>query len=146
MSGANDQADLRALLNVPTQIEIGSETIELTPLKFGELARTLELAGPMLAELGEPDSRWIDLVLRHAERLVPLTAHLSRRPEDWVAGLALDEAADLLGYCVAVNADFFARRVGPSLARMMVGLTGASATTPSGPNPDPAAGPQSSGS
>lgn len=146
-------SELDTLLNVPTEVAIAGKTLQLTPIRFGELAQTLALAGPLLTELAAPDTRWIDLILRHSDLLLPLAAQLSRQPQDWVASLALDDAADLLGHCVAVNADFFSRRLAPMLVRQMSSLTGAK--TPAAPtqtgetqplpqNGQPAAGPGSS--
>ena len=47
MSGATDVGvELKTLLNIPTEITIDDKTVALSPLKFGELAQALDLAGP----------------------------------------------------------------------------------------------------
>jgi hypothetical protein len=63
------------------------------------------------------------------EAVITATAVASRRPKEWVEGLALDEAIRLAAAVFEVNADFFVQRVVPAVqhaaARVNARLRGA---------------------
>jgi len=116
---ADDLGDpLAALPPVPTSIVIGGERIELTPIKVGEVPAFTRAVQPAVATLSSslsasPD--WLALLAEHGEAVIEAVAIASRRPPEWVAGLALDEAVRLAEAVFEVNADFFIRRVLPSM-------------------------------
>ena len=49
--------------------------------------------------------------------MLELLALATRRDRAWIEGLALDEAVTLAAAVSEVNADFFVRRVAPSIAQ-----------------------------
>lgn len=132
--------ELSQLLAVPTAVAVRGRIVQLSPIRFGELPKTIELAAPLLGKF-EKGADLLPLITRHAAQLLPLTAHLSRLPEEEVAELELDEAIELLGSCIAVNADFFTRAITPALrsaAKTIAGLSSSSAPSPASP-PSPSA-------
>ena len=103
-----------ALPPVPVTLVIGSERLELTPLKVGDVpafARAIQPAAVSLS--ASPD--WLKLLALHGEAVVEAVAIASRRPPEWVRDLELDDAVRLAEAVFEVNADFFIQRVLPSL-------------------------------
>ena len=113
-----------ALPPVPVSVEIAGERIELTPLKVGEVPAFARAVQPIAASLSaSPD--WLAILAEHGETVIAALAIATRRPVDWVAGLELDDAVHLAEAVFGVNADFFVRRLLPSVtqAAARIGLT-----------------------
>ena len=105
-----------ALPPVPASVEIAGEHIELTPLKVGEVPAFARAVQPIAASLSaSPD--WLAILAEHGEAVISALAIATRRPVDWVAGLDLDEAMHLAEVVFGVNADFFIRRLLPSVTQ-----------------------------
>jgi hypothetical protein len=105
-----------ALPPVPLSIEIAGERIDLTPLKVGEVPAFARAVQPIAAGLSaSPD--WLALLADHGEAVIAAIAIATRRPVVWVAGLDLDEAVRLAEAVFEVNADFFIRRLLPSVTQ-----------------------------
>lgn len=105
-----------ALPPVPLSIEIAGERIDLTPLKVGEVPAFARAVQPIAVGLSaSPD--WLALLAEHGEAVIAAIAIATRRPVEWVAGLDLDEAVRLAEAVFAVNADFFIRRLLPSVTQ-----------------------------
>ena len=111
-----DNDTFAVLPPVPISIEIAGERIDLTPLKVGEVPAFARAVQPIAASLSaSPD--WLALLAEHGEAVIAAIAIATRRPVDWVAGLDLDEAVRLAEAVFAVNADFFIRRLLPSVTQ-----------------------------
>jgi len=111
-----DDDTFAALPPVPVSVEIAGERIDLTPLKVGEVPAFARAAQPIATSLSaSPD--WLALLAEHGEAVIAAIAIATRRPVDWVAGLDLDEAVRLAEAVFAVNADFFIRRLLPSVTQ-----------------------------
>ncbi len=105
-----------ALPPVPVSIDIAGERVDLTPLKVGEVPACARAVPPRAASLSAaPD--WLALLAEHGEAVIAVIAIATRRPVDWVAGLDLDEAVRLAEVVFGVNADFFIRRLLPSVTQ-----------------------------
>ena len=105
-----------ALPPVPLSIEIAGERIDLTPLKVCEVPAFARAVQPIAVGLSaSPD--WLALLAEHGEAVIAAIAIATRRPVDWVAGLDLDEAVRLAEAVFGVNADFFIRRLLPSVTQ-----------------------------
>lgn len=105
-----------ALPPVPLSIEIAGERIDLTPLKVGEVPAFARAVQPIAAGLSaSPD--WLALLAEHGEAVIATIAIATRRPVVWVAGIDLDEAVRLAEAVFGVNADFFIRRLLPSVTQ-----------------------------
>ena len=105
-----------ALPPVPVSIDIAGERVDLTPLKVGEVPAFARAVQPIAASLSAaPD--WLALLAEHGEAVIAVIAIATRRPVDWVAGLDLDEAVHLAEAGCGVNADFFIRRLLPSVTQ-----------------------------
>lgn len=103
-----------ALPPVATFVLVGGERIELTPIKVGEVPAFARAVRPVAACLAvSPD--WLALLAEHGEAVIEAITIASRRPAEWVTGLDLDEAVRLAEAVFEVNADFFIRRLLPSL-------------------------------
>ena len=105
-----------ALPPVPVFVEIAGEHIDLAPLKVGEVPAFARAVQPIAASLSaSPD--WLALMAEHGEAAIAAIAVATRRPVEWVAGLDLDEAVRLAEAVFGVNADFFIRRLLPSVTQ-----------------------------
>jgi hypothetical protein len=125
---AMDDQTLAALPPVPHTLEIAGETLELTPLKIGELPAFVRAIHPFAQHIGvEVD--WLALFGERGEDVVVALAVAARRPREWVAQLSLDVAIQLAEAVFEVNADFFIRQVTPALLRLAerIGTLGESA-------------------
>ena len=113
-----------ALPPVPASVEIAGEHIELTPLKVGEVPAFARAVQPIAASLSA-SLDWLAILAEYGEAVIAALAIATRRPVDWVAGLDLDEAVCLAELVFEVNADFFIRRLLPSVtqAAARIGLT-----------------------
>ncbi len=111
-----DNDTFAALPPVPVSAEIAGERIDLTPLKVGEVPAFARAVQPIAASLSaSPD--WLALMAEHGEAAIAAIAVATRRPVEWVAGLDLDEAVRLAEAVFGVNADFFIRRLLPSVTQ-----------------------------
>lgn len=123
---------LAALPPVPTSLVIAGETLDISPLKVGELpifARTLQpLNGKITAN---PD--WLNLIAENGEAVILAVAVAARRPPEWVQSLDLDEAIRLAEALFGANADFFVRRVLPEINRVNQTLSAVTVGPPSSP-------------
>ena len=106
-----------ALPPVPTSLLLGGESLEITPLKVGELPAFARAVRPVAAKLS-PDPDWLRLLSEDGESVLLALAIACRRPPDWVAALAVDEAIRLGEAVFQANADFFIRRVVPEITQM----------------------------
>lgn len=126
-------SELDTLLNVPTEIEVGGETLELAPMRFGQLAQAMKIVGSLAGKLAAGSVDLFELLAEESDRLMNLAALLTGKPREWVEQLPADEAVTLLAGLYQVNADFFARRVGPALTQAInaaaASTTGANPTT-----------------
>lgn len=103
-----------ALPPVTTSIVVNDETIELTPIKIGELPALSRAVQPLTSHLcASPD--WLALIAEHGDALIDALVIAVRRPREWVAALELDDAVKLASTVFEVNADFFIQRLLPSI-------------------------------
>lgn len=116
-----DAQPFAALPPVPETVILGGETLDITPLRVGELPTFARAVRPVAARLG-PDPDWLRLLSEDGEAVILALAIACRRPPDWVAALALDEAIRLAEAVFGANADFFIRRVVPEITRVSAGL------------------------
>lgn len=113
--------DFPALPPLPVTLVVAGETLELAPLKVGELPAFTRAVRPFAERLGtEPD--WLALLAEEGEAVLAVLAIASRRPRAWIDGLELDEAIRLAEALLEVNADFFVQRVSPQIARAAASL------------------------
>lgn len=106
-----------ALPAVPETVLIGGETLDITPLKVGELPIFARTVRPIAGKLG-PDPDWLRLLSEDGESVILALAIACRRPPEWVSGLSLDDAIRLAEAVFGANADFFIRRVVPEITRV----------------------------
>lgn len=110
------RTDFQTFPPVPQVVTVAGAAVELTPIRLGELPRILAVVRPIAADLSaEPD--WLALLAAHGDAVLELLALATRCERAWIEGLALDEAVTLASAVFEVNADFFVRRVAPSIAR-----------------------------
>ena len=112
-----DAQTFAALPPVAETVIIGGETLDITPLKVGELPIFARTVRPIAGKLG-PDLDWLRLLSEDGESVILALAIACRRPPEWVSGLPLDDAIRLAEAVFGANADFFIRRVVPEITQM----------------------------
>ncbi|MGH7343280.1 MAG: DUF6631 family protein [Candidatus Rokuibacteriota bacterium] len=113
--------DFAAFPPVPESLVIDGETIEISPLRIGELPAFTRAIKPFAEQLAG-EMHWPSLVADHGEAVLEALAIATRRPREWVDGLALDEAVTLASAVFEANADFFIRRVRHAITRAAASL------------------------
>jgi hypothetical protein len=127
-----------ALPPVPETVTIGGETLDITPLKVGELPVFARAVRPIASKLG-PNPDWLRLLSEDGESVILALAIACRKPPEWVSNLAMDDAIRLAEAVFGANADFFIRRVVPEITRVSKTLgTLIPGQTPSPGSSDPA--------
>jgi hypothetical protein len=121
-------SEFDAFPRAPVTLEIDGQSIDITPIRVGELSAMLRAVRPFAEQLvGDPD--FLRLLAEHGDALITATAVASRRPKEWVEGLVVDDAIRLATALFEVNADFFVHRVVPAVqqaaARLKVTPAGA---------------------
>ena len=127
-----DNAPFAALPPFPATVVIAGENLDITPLKVGELP-TFARAVRSIAIKLSPDPDWLSLLSEDGECVILALAIACRRPHEWVAGLALDDAIHLAEMVFEANADFFIRRVVPEVMRVAGGINARIGTLIPGP-------------
>ena len=106
--------DFDALPPVPVMLDIGGDTLELTPIRVGEVPALIHAVRPFVGQLSaDPD--WLGLLAEHGEALLNALALTVRRERAWVEDLSLDDAVRLAATVFEVNADFFVQRLAPAV-------------------------------
>lgn len=108
--------DFKTFPPTPVVVQLASGSLELTPVRLGELPRLLAIVRPLADVLSaEPD--WLALFGQHGNALLELLTLTTRRERAWVDDLSLDDAVQLAAAVFEVNADFFVHRVVPGITR-----------------------------
>lgn len=125
--------DLNALVPPAVTLTVGGESIAITPLRIGELPAFTRAIAPAAAEFRREGLDWLALFGLHGEAILTALAVATRKPREWIEGLAADEAILLAATVIEVNSDFFARRVLPKVEAAMakVPATAAAGSTSS---------------
>jgi hypothetical protein len=127
---------LAALPPVPEPLVIAGETLEISPLKVGELPAFARAVRSIASKVtSDPD--WLRLLSEDGESVILALAIACRRPPDWVAALALDDAIRLAEAIFGANADFFIQRVVPEITRVSQHMGQLVATVIPGAMPSP---------
>lgn len=112
-----DDIQFAALPPVPASVDIAGQTLDITPLRVGELPAFARAVRPVAQKLSaEPD--WLLLLSAHGDAVIDAVAIACRQPRDWVAALAIDDAIHLAEAIFEANSDFFIRRVVPEVTRV----------------------------
>jgi hypothetical protein len=108
-------SDFDAFPPAPQSLAIAGIALEITPIRVGEIPALLAAVRPFAHRLVDGDPDWLALLADHGDALITAIAVASRRPQEWVSGLAMDDAIRLATALFEVNADFFVQRVVPTI-------------------------------
>lgn len=102
----------------PVVVALSCGSVELTPVRLGELPRLLTAVRPLTGaltdpRLGEPD--WFALMGEHGQSVLELLTITTRRERAWIDDLSLQDAVLLAAAVFEVNVDFFVGRVVPAI-------------------------------
>jgi len=107
--------DFDAFPPTALSLEIAGAELAITPIRVGEIPALLAAVRPFAHRLVGADPDWLGLLVDHGDALITAIAVASHRPQEWVAGLAMDDAIRLAAALFEVNADFFVQRVVPAI-------------------------------
>lgn len=121
--------DMSVLEPASTQVSYRGETLQITPIKVGQIPRFLRVARPLFGVLaggvgtspggaagGVSVLDMVALIEQHGEAIIEAAAIACGKPPEWVEGGELDELVNLVRVVIEVNGDFFTRKVVPLLA------------------------------
>ena len=107
-------AGFKTFLPEPVVLTLSGQTLELTPIRLGELPRLLKVVKALASDLNtEPD--WMALLAEQGEPVLELLALTTRRDRAWINELSLQDAVQLAAAVFEVNADFFVGQVVPAI-------------------------------
>lgn len=133
------QDELNTLMPQPLIVTAGGESIEITPIRTGQLPPLLRAIGPLLKGgldgLDRDVADWITFVGLHGEAVAEAVAVAIKKPRDWVDELEPLELMTLAFAVLEVNRDFFTRQVLPALEKLnqtlgRIGLPGLDLPSP----------------
>ena len=101
-----ETSQFTALPPVPETVTVAGVSLDIVPLKLGELPAFARALEPLAAKL-TPEPDWLRLLSEEGEALIRSLSIACRQPVAWIEGLALDEAIRLAEIVFAANADFF---------------------------------------
>lgn len=143
--------DLEVLDPAPRHVRFRGETLELRPLRLGDLPAFSRLVRPVIAEfLGDRHPEWdgndermiLEISELHGESILAAAAIATGRPVEWIEGSgSTAEILALVQAIVEVNRDFFTRAM---LAEVRAQApapalpTGTDGQTPSSTSSEPA--------
>lgn len=99
----------------PVTLDIAGEALSITPIRIGDVPALLAAVQPFADQLASTDPDWLSILSTHGTALLRTLALASRRPQEWIDELPLDEAIALATAIFEVNADFFVQRVMPAV-------------------------------
>ncbi len=113
------ESALARLLPEPIEVEVGSETVAVSPLRVAQLAKVLAAAKPFLAQIQQgadgdaPEDGLLEIAAEHGDALIGTVAIAVGKEPDWVGGLLPDEFIRLAVAVFEANSSFFVQRVAP---------------------------------
>lgn len=132
--------ELQTLFPEPRTLAIGGETVDVSPLKIGEIPRVAKALRGVAIPLNAGSMDLLAVLAGDsADAVLDAVAIAVRKPRAWLDALPADAALNLAFTVMEINADFFAGRVLPALTAGMerttarlAGLTPSSASSPTG--------------
>lgn len=124
MTDASDE--LEVLEATPSVVEYQGQRLELQPLTIGQLPKFVRIARPVINALLDTDldklaegadvDLLLDLIDQHGDKVFDAAAMVTGKPRDWLEAGDIAEFIALAQAIVAVNRDFFTRKLAPLLA------------------------------
>lgn len=123
--------ELAVLLPQPQVLQLGHQTIEITPIRVNEIQAFSRAIAPMAAALqglaADSPTHWLTLVSEHTTSVVQAVAVATRSPKEWVEGLTVGELVLLATKVVEVNADFllqvWMQQAWPAVSKLLAKVT-----------------------
>lgn len=110
------------LIPVQKELQIGGETITITPIKVRELTAFAKAIEPLVNDFMADDVDYLRVVIKSTENVIAAVCIALRKERDWVESLGIDQLVTLAAAIVEVNSDFFINRILPSITSGMQSL------------------------
>lgn len=142
--------ELAVLLRQGTTLQIRDRHVRVAPISMKHLspfARAVlpiaHAAAPVkddtadLAGIDFARANWLELVMWHGPDCIAAVALATGEPEEWLGELQPDEMVQLIAEVVAVNMDFFVKRLAPAIKAALgrIGHLPAALGAAAGPTP-----------
>lgn len=120
--------ELETIFPTGKQVNIGEETLNITPFKLGQINKVLKAAEPMFVVFKTVDTNGTDeevgskiiteLLLHCGDSIRDILAISVNKSVEWVDELEADKVIELLSVIFEVNKDFFIQKVLPMLKKV----------------------------
>lgn len=114
--------ELAELLPIPKTLIINETTVDVSPLKLGEIVKIIKPLKVLKSYFkdGVPFSETAIALLSSDDAALVLEALavLVRQPRVWVDELGIDEAVEILSAVIANNMDVFQKKVLPAIQKL----------------------------
>ena len=111
-------SELDTLVPPEFELSLNGETLQLSPLRVGQMPAFLRILAPIMKDLTQDQIDWLELFGERGDDLLSAVAIAINKPRNWVDELAADEAILLAAKVIEVNADFFTKMVIPKLGTL----------------------------
>jgi hypothetical protein len=123
----SDENQLENLIVVETKIELGGETLTVTPIRAGQLPAFIRAVRPIVPHLSVEQIDFMALIDEGGEQLLDAVSIALGKPRTFVDALDPAELVRAVRIMIEVNVDFFIHRLLPEVtaaAQKIQGLRG----------------------
>jgi hypothetical protein len=121
--------DLTTLFPAPVAVEVRGESLNILPLKVGQIPPLMRALGPAARDMFNGETiDWLLLLERHSDSVIDALAIAIGKPRTWMDALPPSDLLRLARAVLEINRDFFTQSVKPELDRMMALMAGSGQT------------------
>ncbi|WP_020160516.1 plasmid segregation protein ParM domain-containing protein [Methylobacter marinus] len=124
--------ELELLFSQDHAIDIGGETVDVSPVRLGELARLAKLfKGAVIEVKGTPTEIATKLLTSgEADRIIAALSVAARQDQAFIEALELDDAVRLLAAVIESNADMIKKKLMPAISQITAALSAGASASP----------------
>jgi hypothetical protein len=125
---STDIKEVELLFPQGKEVTVKGEQLVIKPLGFGKFPKLLHLLKGIQDVKATPEGKpmkmdTVDLIVNNADSVVEFCALCTGKPRSYFDDVPMDEAVSLVSALVAVNADFFVKRLQPKLLGVLSEVT-----------------------
>lgn len=110
------------LIPVQKSLQIGDETLTVTPIRVRELTAFAKAITPLVNDLRADEVDYMGMIVNSTENILSAACIALRKERDWVEALEIDQLVTIIAAIIEVNSDFFINRILPSITSGMQSL------------------------
>lgn len=113
---------INELIPEQRELQIGSETITVTPIKVRELTSFAKAIEPLVDDLRGGNVDYMRMIIKSTENVITAASVALRKEREWVEALEIDQLVVAVAAIIEVNSGFFINRILPSITSGMQSL------------------------